>query len=72
MEDLKANRETVVGIESAVKSDLISQLSDICIRTGRPVRWDPKRETIIDDAEARKRMSVPMREPWGSLVRKYA
>ncbi len=72
IEDLKANRETVVGIESAVKSDLISQLSDICIRVGRPIRWDPKKETIVDDAEAKKRMSVPMREPWGSLIRKYA
>jgi len=70
IEDLKAKRETVAGIETAVRSDLIAQLSDICIRIGRKIRWDPDRETIAGDSEAQKMMSVPMREPWGSLVRK--
>lgn len=66
----KAEVKTVDPIESAVRSDLIAQLCDICIRIGRKVRWDPKKQTIIDDEAAKKMMSVPMREPWGSLVRK--
>ncbi len=76
IEDLKAQKETktevktVDPIDSAVRSDLIAQLSDICIRVGRRIRWDPKKEAIVDDSDATKMMSVPMREPWGSLVRK--
>lgn len=76
IEVLKAQRETraevktVDPIESAVRSDLIAQLCDICIRVGRKIVWDPKRETILGDSEATRMMSVPMREPWGSLVRK--
>jgi hypothetical protein len=76
IENLEAQRstkkpvETVDPIESAVRSDLIAQLSDICVRVGRKVRWDPKKDTIVDDDAAKKMMSVPMREPWASVVRK--
>ncbi|MBZ5581010.1 MAG: Gfo/Idh/MocA family oxidoreductase [Acidobacteriia bacterium] len=66
----KAEVKTVDPIESAFRSDLISQLSDICIRMGRKIRWDPKKETIVNDEAAKKMMSVPMREPWASVVRK--
>ncbi len=66
----KSQVKTVDPIESAVRSDLIAQLSDICLRVGRTVRWDPKKETIVGDDDAKKMMSVPMREPWASLVKK--
>ena len=52
-------------IESAFRSDMVSQLSDLCIRTGQPVRWDPKKETIVGNEAARKMIKRPMRAPWG-------
>jgi hypothetical protein len=52
-------------IESACRSDLISQLSQLCILTGKPVRWDPKNETIVGNDEAKKLIKRPMRKPWG-------
>lgn len=52
-------------IESACRSDLISQLSQLCILTGQPVRWDPKKETIVGNDAAKKLIKRPMREPWG-------
>jgi predicted dehydrogenase len=61
---VRSRKDPVSNIESAVRSDLVSQLSEICIRTGRPIRWDPVKETIVGDDEARKRMSRPMRGPW--------
>ncbi|HWR52046.1 MAG TPA: Gfo/Idh/MocA family oxidoreductase, partial [Bryobacteraceae bacterium] len=67
IEDIKAQQaskaplKTVDPIDSAVRSDLISQLCDICIRVGHSIRWDQKKETIVDDTEAAKMMSVPMR-----------
>lgn len=51
-------------IDSAVQSDCISHLGDIAIRTGRKIRWDPVQETILEDAEACRMLSRPMREPW--------
>jgi hypothetical protein len=65
----KTPRPTVAPIETAVRSDLIAQLSDICIRSGAPVRWDPKRQTTAGNEQANKMMSRPMREPWASVVR---
>lgn len=61
---VKSRKDPVSNIESAVRSDLVSHLCEICIRTGRPIRWDPAKETIVGDEEARRRMSRPMRDPW--------
>ena len=51
-------------IDSAVQSDFMSHLGDICIRTGRKIRWDPKAETIVGDPEAARRLTRAMRSPW--------
>jgi len=55
----------VDGIESAFRSDMVSQLSDLCLRTGAPIRWDPVMETITNNETARAMMRKPMRSPWG-------
>ncbi len=60
-----SRRDPVGNIESAVRSDLISHLSDLCVRVGRPIRWDPVKETIVGDDTARRMMSRAMRAPWG-------
>lgn len=57
-------KQPVSELKSAVISDLICHLSDISIRTGRDIRWDPEHETIVGDAEAAAMMSRPLRKPW--------
>ncbi|TFG49641.1 MAG: twin-arginine translocation signal domain-containing protein [Candidatus Brocadiia bacterium] len=52
------------NIDSAVQSDFISHLSDIAIRTGRKILWDPIKETIIADQAASRMLSRPMRKTW--------
>jgi hypothetical protein len=44
---------------------MVSLLSDLCIRTGEPVRWDPPSETITGNEMARMMMRRAMRAPWG-------
>jgi hypothetical protein len=61
---MRTRRPTINPLESAIRSDTISHLSDIAIRTGRPLRWDPKTETIVDDPAASQRLDRPMREPY--------
>jgi glucose-fructose oxidoreductase len=51
-------------IDCAIRTDLISHLSNIAVRTGRKIRWDPAKETILDDPEAAKMMDRPLRKPW--------
>jgi len=62
---IRGEVKTVGDIEGAVRSDLVSQLCNLCIRTGQPVRWDPKKQTIVDNDAARKLIQRPMRVPWG-------
>jgi hypothetical protein len=62
---IRTGSPVVDPIESAFRSDMISQLSQLCILTGQPVRWDPKNETIVGNDAAKKLMKRPMRAPWG-------
>ncbi|MBM3891482.1 MAG: Gfo/Idh/MocA family oxidoreductase [Verrucomicrobia bacterium] len=59
-----SRRTPVSDVDSAVQSDFISHLGDICIRTGRKIKWDPLKETIVGDETACRMMRRPMRAPW--------
>jgi hypothetical protein len=67
---IRTGSPAVDDIESAFRSDMVSQLSDLSIRTGHPVRWDPKKETIVGNQAARKMIRRPMRAPWGVAGRR--
>ena len=63
--DCVRSREMPVDdLHAAVRSDVATHLAEICVRTGRPITWDPEKETIVGDAEAAKMMKRPMRKPW--------
>lgn len=49
---IRAGGDPVAPIEAAVRSQTICSLSDIAIRLGRKIRWDPAAERVIGDAEA--------------------
>ena len=62
---IKSRKATISPLEAAIRSDTISHLSDICIRTGRPVKWDPEREKLVGGtADQSKFLNRPMRDPW--------
>jgi hypothetical protein len=64
LEAIRTRNQPVSNIDDAVRSDIISQVSDIAIRVGRKIIWDPIKETIVGDPDAARRMRRPMREPW--------
>jgi hypothetical protein len=39
-------------------------LGGIAEELKRPLKWDPKKEQLINDTEANKMLSVVMRPPW--------
>lgn len=61
---VKSRQQTISPIEVAVRSDTLSQLTDICTRLGRTIHWDPDKEEIGGDAEASRMLSRALREPW--------
>jgi predicted dehydrogenase len=64
VECMRTRKPTINPLETAIRSDTISHMSDICIRLGRPIQWDPKAERIVGDAEATKMLDRPMRAPY--------
>ncbi len=61
---IKSRARTVAPVASAVRSDTLVQLSDIAMRLERKLRWNPKKERFVKDAQANRMLSRPMRSPW--------
>ena len=61
---IKSRKPTVSPLDQSVRSDTISQLCDIAVRTKRKITWDPKTCTIVGDPEATKMMHRDMRARW--------
>lgn len=61
---IRSRATTVCPIETAVRSDTVCHLSDIAMRTGRKLHWDPKAERFIGDDGANRMLSRAMRSPW--------
>ena len=62
---MRSRKPTVNPLESAIRSDTISLLGDIVIRSGKALKWDPEQEMIIDGtADQLAMMDREMREPY--------
>ena len=61
---VRSRRPTVAPVEVAVLSDSITQLSMIAIWTGRKIRWDARREVILDNPGASQLLTRALRSPW--------
>jgi len=61
---IKSRSQTICPVEAAIRVDTISQLCDMTIRLNRKIRWDPENERIVDDPDAERMLSRPMRSPW--------
>jgi len=62
---IKEGKRAVTSLEEAVRSDIISHLCDIAIRTNSKVSWDPKKFEFISVPDVGKKMvSRSMRAPW--------
>jgi hypothetical protein len=53
---IKTGQESVVGISDAVRSDNISQLCDIAVRTKSVVKWDPVKLELVDATDEQKKI----------------
>jgi len=61
---VRSRKAPASDIDSAVQSDFMSHLSEMAIRLGRRIRWDPVQEILLEDPEAVRMMTRSMRSPW--------
>jgi len=61
---VKSRRQTMCPVEMGIRCDTICHMTNVAARTGRVIKWDPKTEQIIGDAEASKMITRPYRKEW--------
>ena len=61
---VRTRATTIAPPEVAHRSTTTCHLSNICIRLGRKIIWDPKREQVVGDDETDRMLSRAMRAPW--------
>jgi len=64
LDAVKAHQQPLCPIDVATRSDIICHHADIAMRLGRKLHWDAEKEEFINDADANRLMSRPMRSPW--------
>ena len=64
LDAIRSGRKTICNVEVAVRDQTVVQQEYIALSLGRKLRWDPVAEHFIDDPEADKWLSRPMRSPW--------
>lgn len=61
---VRSRAETVTPARVAHRSIMIGHLGLIAMKLGRKVRWNPETERFVNDPEADRLLSRPMRSPW--------
>lgn len=61
---MRGRSQPVSNPESAQRSHAIAHCANICLRLGRPLRWDASKERFEGDDEANNMLYRTMRSPW--------
>jgi hypothetical protein len=63
-EAVRQRKESGGHVEAAHRAITIAHLSNISLRLGRKIKYDPVKEEVIGDDVANRLVYQPMREPW--------
>jgi predicted dehydrogenase len=61
---IAGHTDTLTPADVAHRSTTPCLIGGICLDLKRKLEWDPKAEQFVDDDEANKLLSRPMRKPW--------
>jgi predicted dehydrogenase len=66
---VKSRRQPLSDLESAHRVASACHLANLSLRLGRKIRWDARREEILEDSEAARWLVRPYRPPWDRELR---
>ena len=61
---VRSRQQPLCNVEVGHRSATVCHIGNIAIRTGQRLRWDPRAERFVDNEEADRWLSRPMRAPW--------
>jgi predicted dehydrogenase len=66
---VKTRQRPIADVEDGHRTATACHLANISLRVGRKLRWDARKEEIIEDSEASKYLVRPYRKPWDAALR---
>ncbi len=66
---IKSRQRPIADIEGGHQTAVACHLSNISLRLGRSLKWDPETEQIASDREASAMLVRPYRKPWDEALR---
>jgi len=64
LDSVKSREDPISPVEIGHRTASLCHLGNIAMLLGRKVQWDPDREQFVNDDEANRMVSRPMRPPW--------
>jgi predicted dehydrogenase len=61
---VKSRQQPVENLALGHHVSTVAHLGNVALRAGRTIKWDAKKERVIDDKEANKLITVEYRKPW--------
>jgi predicted dehydrogenase len=61
---VRSRKDPIAPVEAGHQASYLGMIAEISIRLGRSLRWNPKSEQFINDNQANRLLSAPMRSPW--------
>ncbi len=66
---VKSRQRPIADIEDGHRTAVACHLSNISLRLGRSLKWDPEAEMIAGDREASAMLTRPYRKPWDGVLK---
>jgi predicted dehydrogenase len=64
LDSVRSRRPPGANAEVACRSITVAHLGNLAEDLGRPLKWDPRRERFVNDPEADRFITRPLRAPW--------
>jgi predicted dehydrogenase len=61
---IRSRKTPICDVETGHRSATVCELGQIGYDLRRPLEWDPVKERFVNDDDANKLLSRPMRDPW--------
>jgi len=64
LDSVRTRTKAISDIEPSVQSDIVCQISNLCMKLGRKVIWDSEKECFVNDEAANRLLRRAKRGPW--------
>ncbi|GAB3978391.1 Gfo/Idh/MocA family oxidoreductase [Spirosoma terrae] len=64
LDAIRSRKNPISDVEVGHRTASVCTLGNIAYQLGRPLRWNPEKEQFVNDADANKLLSRPIRTKW--------